>query len=287
MALNTKFSVVTMLVLVLGIGAVFAIFWNGIRESTKAQVIQEARLIAAEATAVRSYTLAEIKPLLANQSQTRFLPHTVPAFAAFATQRDLSKSFPGYSYKEAALNPTNPANKATADEKEIIDGFRSGKVTDLSITTRETPQGPVMSVARPIKITAQDCLTCHSTPSAAPAAMVDIYGPDNGFGWNLNEIIGAQIVTVPLQVPLERARETFIKLGGGIVVIVMIVTMLVHFMISHLIITPVRAMTDMANDVGAGNLGGGEFPVKGRDEISELALAFNRLRRKLIGTENF
>ena len=46
--------------------------------------------------------------------------------------------------------------------------------------------------------------------------MIDIYGPDNGFGWNLNEIIGAQIVTVPLQVLLDRARGTFIKLGGGI-----------------------------------------------------------------------
>lgn len=285
MALNTKFSLVTLLVLVLGLGSVFAVFWNGIRENTKTQVVQEARLIAAEATFVRSYTFTEIRPLLASQSRNHFLPHTIPAFAAATTQRDLGKTFPGYSYKEAALNPTNPANRATPEEKIIIDNFRNGTAQDLVISTRETPQGPMLIVARPIKIANQDCLVCHSTPSAAPASMVDIYGSENGFGWNLNEIIGTQIVTVPLQVPLDRARETFIKLGGGIVLIVMIVVLLVHLLNNSLVITPVRALTDLANDVGTGNLGGGEFPVKGRNEISELAMAFNRMRRHFVGAE--
>ena len=73
------------------------------------------------------------------QGRTRFLPHTIPAFAAASTQRDLGKTFPGYSYKEAALNPTNPANRATPEEKTIIERFRSGKAQDLVISTRDPP----------------------------------------------------------------------------------------------------------------------------------------------------
>ena len=108
--------------------------------------------------------------------------------------------------------------------------------------------------------------------------MIDIYGPDNGFGWNLDEIIGARIVTAPLQAPLDRARETFIELGGGIVSIVMIVAMLVRLPIDHLVIALVRTMIELANDIGAASLEGGEFLVEGHDEKSELAMAFNRMR---------
>ena len=46
-----------------------------------------------------------------------------------------------------------------------------------------------------------------SAPGAAPASMVAQYGPANGFGWQLNEVIGAQIVSVPLGVPLERVID--------------------------------------------------------------------------------
>jgi len=286
MSLNTKFSIITLALLVVGLGAVFGIFWNGIRENAKTEVVQQARLIAAEAVAVRTYTFNEIRPLLAAQSQTRFLPHTIPAFAAATTQRDLGKTFPGYSYKEAALNPTNPADRATAEEKEIIDSFRNGTAKgDSVILTRDTAQGPILYVARPIKIVNQDCLSCHSTPAAAPPSMIDIYGPDNGFGWNMNEIIGAQIVTVPLQVPLDLARHAFTKLAGGIVLIVIFVAVLVHQLIQFLVVAPVRKMTDLANDIGAGSLAGGEFPAKGHDEMSELARAFNRMRRQFVGGE--
>ena len=286
MGLNGKFILITLLVVVVGLGGVFTMFWRGIRDDARAQVIQETRLIAAEATYIRNYTVAEIRPLLANQSRSRFLPHTVPAFAAATTQRELAKSFPGYSYKEAALNPTNPANRATPEEREIIENFRRGTAQDVVILTRDTPQGPVLTVARPLKIGNQDCLVCHSTPNVAPASMIDIYGSDNGFGWTLNEIIGAQIVTVPMQAAMDRAKEAFFKLSGGIVLIALVLVMLVHLLLNSLVIGRIRTLTDLANDLGSGDLGGGAFPVKGRDEVSELGQALNRMRHHFVGADS-
>ena len=67
----------------------------------------------APAVAIRDYTDNEIAPLLADQIKSRFLPHTVPFCAAQTNMRELAKQFPDYTYKEAALNPTNPADKAT------------------------------------------------------------------------------------------------------------------------------------------------------------------------------
>jgi protein-histidine pros-kinase len=42
--------------------------------------------------------------------------------------------------------------------------------------------------------------------------MIRLYGSDNGFGWKMDEIIGAQIVSVPMAIPLQMAEATFHKL---------------------------------------------------------------------------
>jgi hypothetical protein len=49
----------------------------------------------------------------------------------------------------------------------------------------------------------------HSQPANAPAAMVALYGTSNGFGWKQGSVIAAQIVFVPMSVPLRMARDEF------------------------------------------------------------------------------
>ena len=39
--------------------------------------------------------------------------------------------------------------------------------------------------------------------------MIKKYGSHNGFGWKHNEVIGAQIVNVPMELPIARADKTF------------------------------------------------------------------------------
>jgi len=48
-----------------------------------------------------------------------------------------------------------------------------------------------LTLSRPLKIGSAACLTCHSTPDAAPPTMVALYGSQNGFGWKQGETIGA------------------------------------------------------------------------------------------------
>ena len=48
---------------------------------------------------------------------------------------------------------------------------------------RDTPVGKFLTLSRPLKVSSAACLTCHSTPEAAPATMVALYGSQNGFGW--------------------------------------------------------------------------------------------------------
>ncbi len=283
MGLRGKFNLSLLVVFLIGIGLVGAFSWRVISENARSEVINEAQLITAEAISVRGYTVNEIQPLLAEQSKTRFLPHTIPAFAATSTQRDFTKAFPDYTYKEAALNPTNPGHRATAEEAVIIEQFRKDPTQKTIITTRETPAGPVLSVSRPLQITNKACLSCHSVPGAAPASMIDVYGPSNGFGWTLNEVIGAQIVSVPMQVALTRANTLFFSFMGGLTAIFAVVIILLNILLHFAVIRPIRAMSALATEISAGDGSDApEFSVNGKDEIASLSQSFNRMRRSLV-----
>jgi hypothetical protein len=140
-------------------------------------------------------------------ADTEFHPQSVPAFAATEIFGYLREKFPDYFYKEATLNPTNPRNHATDWETDVINQFRGNSAPAEFISTRESSTGTTLFLARPIKVNNVSCLECHSTPDKAPAEMIKLYGSDNGFGWKLDDVIGAQIVSVPVSVPVHIAEN--------------------------------------------------------------------------------
>ena len=140
---------------------------------------------------------------------TEFHPQSVPAFAATQIFGYLREKFPDYFYKEATLNPTNPRNHATDWEADLVNQFRAGSLQTEFIGNRETPAGPSLFLARAIKVNNVSCLECHSTPDKAPPEMVKLYGSANGFSWKLDDIIGAQIVSVPMSFPVAMAEGAF------------------------------------------------------------------------------
>jgi Protein of unknown function (DUF3365) len=157
---------------------------------------------------------------------TQFHPQSVPAFAATEIFGYLREKFPDYFYKEATLNPTNPRDHATDWESDVVNQFRGNPTQAEFINTRESPTGTALFLARPIKVNNVSCLECHSTPDKAPAEMIKLYGGDNGFGWNLDDVIGAQIVSVPVSVPIHMAENAFrviiAWLGGAFAVILLV-----------------------------------------------------------------
>src|SRR6266853_1614325 len=143
---------------------------------------------------------------------TEFHPQSVPAFAATEIFAYLRAKYPEYFYKEATLNPTNPRDRAADWEADIVNQFRSNTALPEFIGTRDTPSGASLFLARPLKVGNVSCLNCHSTPDKAPPEMIKLYGTANGFGWKMDEIIGAQVVSVPLSVPLQMADATWRRL---------------------------------------------------------------------------
>jgi hypothetical protein len=200
MKLRTKFTLILSATFVAGLLVTGLISYQILFSNAQKEISERAQLMMESAMAMRAYTNAHVKPLIKPLMVDAFYPESVPSFAAMQSFDSMREKHPDYTYREAALNPTNIAHRAVEWEADIIGHFRNYQDTKELTGVRSTPSGDSMYIARPIKITQEGCLDCHSTPDAAPASVVKAYGATNGFGWKMNEVVGAQIVAVPMTV---------------------------------------------------------------------------------------
>lgn len=282
MKLLLKFNLVLFLVFAVGLVTTGLVCQRLLRQNAEAEIMENARIMMEAAIAVRTYTATQIKPLLETQMKYSFLPQSVPAYSANAYFSQLQKAFPAYAYKEATLNPTNPVNRATDWEADIIVEFRKSHDKTEIVGERDTPNGRTLYMARPMRVSSPACLTCHDTVEGAPRTMVERYGEANGFGWKLNDIVTAQIVSVPTQLATERARGVLRTFMISLATVFATFIVAINLLLIFLVIRPVNKLSTMASSVSMGNSDITEFPVTGNDEIAELSHSFNRMGRSLV-----
>lgn len=280
MKLQVKFSLIFFLVFGIGLGLAGYICYGFLQKSARAQVVSQARLMMESSLATRIYTNEQIKPMI-DPNDPLFHPQTVPAYAATEHFNYFRKAYPDYTYKEATLNPTNPRDRAMDWEADVVNIFRNDPSKENFSGERDTPKGRALYIARPIKASIP-CLECHSIPKAAPASMLKIYGRTNGFGWQPDEIIGAQIVSVPMALPVAMANESFRGLVTSLIAVGFSILLILNLIVYFFVIRPVRRFALAADEISKGNLDIQDFPAEGKDEIATLARSFNRMHRSLV-----
>jgi protein-histidine pros-kinase len=281
MSLLVRVNLILAVVFAAGLAVMVGMSRNLLMQSAHREAMAQAELMMLSARAARDYTSGNISPLLQDQLQAHFLPETVPAFAAARIFERLRKDLPRYTYKEATLNPTNPEDRAADWEADVVRHFRNFPSVEQWSLERETPEGTMLVLARPIRVENASCLLCHSRPQAAPAAFRARYGDANGYGWQVGEIIGSQIVSVPATVPQEvasRVLREFVVLAVGTMLAVFAA---VDLALLLFVIRPLRTMTAAADALSLGAENAAEFESRGAREIVALGAAFNRMRRSL------
>src|SRR5579884_150531 len=250
MKLLARFNLI--FIVVFGLGLAMALWLANVflQSDAETRVREQARLMMQTTLATRDYTSRDVKPVInrLNHRQSEFFPETVPAFSATQVFNYLNTRNPDYAYKEATLNPTNPIDRATDWEADIIQRFRNEPNLKEFFRERDSITGKSLVFARPLVATAE-CMQCHSTPELAPAAMVRQYGRDNGFGWKVNEIIGAQVVTVPESLPLQIANTALRTLVIYLVIIAAVTLIILDAVLVVTVIRPVAKLSRMADQI--------------------------------------
>ncbi len=283
--LSKKFNILLLTVFLATVifsGIAFSALLN---QNTEQQVTQRATLLMQTMLSVRQYTLTQVNPELAPrlETETEFLPQTVPGYSAREVFEDLRKNpeYAEFFYKEATLDPTNLRDRADKFETVLVEQFQNNSQLKELTGYRPTPAGNLFFIARPIAIAKQSCLRCHSTPEAAPKSQLTTYGRTNGFGWKLNQIVGAQIISIPASDVIDNTRKDFFLLMGIVTSALAIVMLLINFLLMQTIIRPLNQIAKVANDVSMGNMDA-DFEQISSDEIGKLAIAFNRMKTSLV-----
>jgi HAMP domain-containing protein len=237
-------------------------------------IVDQASMLMATMNSIRNYTSTQINPELSARLETEqiFLPQTVPAYSAREVFEHLrsEEQYNQFFYKEATLNPTNVRDRADQFETEIIQSFKNSQIE----------QREIFYIAHPLKIEKESCLRCHSVPKEAPASLLASYGSDNGFGWKLNEIVGAQIISVPSSQVLEAAQKLRYLLISKVIIFLLLASILLNLFLKFTITDPLKKMSHASKQLSTGNMKI-EFEQKNNDEIGILAASLNRLKVSL------
>jgi protein-histidine pros-kinase len=280
MSLLVRINLALVVVFAVGAAITGMVCRSVLQANAEREIRSQAGLMMDSALAVRNYTESEIAPLLHVQMQSQFLPQSIPFYAATENFLRLHASRPEYSYQEATLNPTNPRDRATDWQADIIQRFRNAPDTHELIGERDTPMGRSLYLARPIR-TEAGCLSCHGLPAAAPATVLARYGGSNGFGWQADDVIGAQVVSVPIASAEASASGAFRAFLTALTAVFVALLVVVNLVLYFLVVRPVRRMAQIADQLSVGDTTAGEFPARGGQEIAALGRSFNRMRTSL------
>ena len=174
--LKTKFNLLLSIVFLAGILVGGITLWRILNQRAQAEITSQGLILIESMNAVRRYTSGHIQPLLSDRLTTEdeFLAETVPAYSASAVFADFQRreEHANFRYKEAAPNPTNPDHLADSFETELVAFMQQdASLTEIS-NFRNLDGRRVYYIARPLSVTAESCLYCHSTPENAPASLI-------------------------------------------------------------------------------------------------------------------
>jgi methyl-accepting chemotaxis protein len=283
MKIGTKVNIILLIVFLSGIFLSGITLSHVLEKKAENEVASKASILMQMANSVRNYTNDRVQPLLLPKLATeeQFIRESIPTFSVREVFEYLraDKEYVNFMYKDAALNPTNLRDKADEFEAEIVKRFRQ-KPDLKDISGFRTMSGvKLFYTAHPFVIKKQTCLQCHSTPETASKTQLTTYGK-NGFGWQLNQIVATQIVYVPAENVLKSANNSFMIIIGLVGIIFTVIIILINQLLRIIVLKRIGRIAAVAEQVSIGDLNA-NFDKQSKDEIGELAEAFNRMKYSL------
>jgi HAMP domain-containing protein len=269
-----------------------------LQRRAEAEVVDQSRLLAGFADAIRSYTSDELSPLLlpAVAQRQGFVMETLPTFATkqvFGLVRRNS-TLEDFQYRAATLNPSNREDLPDAEEAALVARFRADAALHEVSGYRTLGNQTVFYSARPLVVGNETCLTCHSDPSVAPPGMVAQYGDQGGFGWQLHEIVGTQIIYVPASEVLDATRRSLLLVLGVFILSFIFATVLINLLLRRSVVWPLRRMSGLAAQISRGEMGteGAASQIASldgvatrADELGQSARVFQQMAREVWARE--
>ena len=200
--------VVGLSVIMAVLGIFFAVIISmNLRHQLITDTEHKATLVLTQAEAIQAYVRQVLRPsMYEHLPPDSFLLEAMST--SYVTRRimsDLNAQGDPFRYRRVAQGARNPDYEADPFERALMDRF--AKDSELArvaeLTDRDGEE--VYVAARPVRFDAS-CLHCHGDPAGAPKALIDRYGDTRGFWRHDGELVGLDLVTMPITGPMGQIK---------------------------------------------------------------------------------
>lgn len=297
--LASQFTLLLSLIFISGIGLGGFALSQALEQKAEVEMSYRGQMTMQMVNAVKSYTSNDIATRFAQivDPQTRFIPETIPSLAArqvFDTLKALWK-YKDFVYKDATLNPTNLNDQADRFEAKLIERFESDRTLKALSGFHSQTGEKLFYSAQPLTVTNSSCLKCHSSPKLAPKSHVEKYGTQHGYGWQLNQVIGTQIIYIPASEVTNNARQALFLFISIFIGIFALVLASINYLLKWRVIQPLKPMAQLAQTISLDTINAHEVRVLEReqlskisqrqDELGQLGRVFQKMVRELCDRE--
>jgi methyl-accepting chemotaxis protein len=280
MSLKIKFTVAVLscLILIMGLGG---LKFNSLQKTLiekEAQNRSEIVLNFAEAS--RDYVQKSLQPEVEKVTDKMILEAMSPVHVTRSIFENFNEKMPEYSYKQSSTNPLNQANKANKFEEQIIKQFKDNpNLEKLTGYTKRNNQDNYY-VALP-SVVEDSCLKCHGSPAAAPPEIINTYGTNSGFGWQVGDINSATMVYIPTKDLQASLALTSNNIWLIFVTIALLVGVMIYISFNQLIGVRLHRIATVIRRKASDPLLDLKVLDNNKDELGTVAIAFNTMSTSL------
>jgi methyl-accepting chemotaxis protein len=239
----------------------------------------KAELFSSVMSANQKYMSRNVRPEIMDQLPDAYFPEaTVGIVMMGETAQLIQDEYPEFLFKVASPNPLNKENRSDSFENSIIAGFDNGDYEKWEGTVTKAGKR-FFATAVPIEAR-KSCIWCHDTPEVAHPDMVEEYGSESGYGYEVGDIVGGRFIYVSMADSDKTTIQKLVKRMGAISLLFLLAMLLIDRIIVSTVVKPITEIVAVAEDISRGKMDR-EFNVKGNDEIKLLADAFNRMKVSL------
>jgi nitrogen-specific signal transduction histidine kinase len=265
------------------LGVFFAVLISmNLRDQLVTDTEHKASLVLSQVEAVQAYVREVLRP-----SMYDLLPPDAFVLEAMSTSfvtrkvmSDLNVHGDQFRYRRVAVGARNPDYEADAFERAVMERFAA----DPQLTRLEeiTPRNgeDVFVAARPVRFDAS-CLRCHGDPAEAPKALLLRYGDDRGFWRQAGELVGLDMVTMPVAGALGQIKGKTISFLSLFALGMAAFYLTLQVFFDRLVVVNLRRATDVLRRYFPQEAGEAPKTTADEGEIEEIYAGIDTLASRL------
>ena len=209
------------------------------------ELSNQADLVLAQVDAVQGYVRESLRPrMLSLLPSDQFVIEAMStSYVSRHVMERLGGALPGHLYRRVSARPRNPRFQAQGLELELLQYFKDNPEASSWSGLRQVGEKELFIKARPVRFEAE-CLRCHGHPQDAPRELLASYGEQRGFGHEVGDLAGLDVVGLPVRLALDSIKESTLWFALAFAAGILAVFATIQLFFHHLVAVNLRRLSD-------------------------------------------